>query len=186
MRLLVAEEIEDNIDSPDTRLFIENFSKEQLHPAAYYVRLGSDYYRMSDGLVDEPQFAAPNGYITLDPGEYIRIRTYEEFRLSSRTFGIFGNRSTSAQYGLDVVAGQFVDPLFPGYIDVTAPLEFGLKNMSESRAAIRVRESIAKICFFDISDSLPIPFDSESPSARHYQTKIPAAQTTLKRDADSE
>lgn len=46
----------------------------------------------------------------------------------------------------------FIDPLYPGP-GATAPLEFGLVNLNDSRSSMPAASPLAKVSFFDVSDS---------------------------------
>lgn len=156
MRLISGKEIGDSVSTTRGPLWIDNFSRDHLQHASYYIRLGTHYSRITDSLVvDAPGVLDPNGgYLKFAPGEYVRVWSLERFRLDATVLGILGGVSSTPRRALALVAGQFIDPLFPGGTSTqTAPLEFGLKNESQSDSAIPVGDVVAKVCFFDVSDS---------------------------------
>jgi deoxycytidine triphosphate deaminase len=178
MRLLSGKEIASLASTPGSGLEIEGFATEQVLPAAYYLRLGDTYFRSSEGLGEAASSIGDNLFLGFAPNEYVRVTTYERFRISERFWGILGGRSDTALQKFALVAGQFIDPLFPGG-DEPAPLEFGLKNHSSDRSGIRVMDPIAKVCFFDISDSEGIELDDDFSRAKGYRTQkiaTPSAQ----------
>lgn len=179
MRLLSRNDLLDLVSQPGGPLSIEPFSDDHLQHTSYYLRLGDTFIRPSDGLVDDERHLGAN-LLTFQPGEYLIVQSHERFALDETVLGIMGGVSDSARQGLALVAGQFIDPLFPGDRGYPAPLEFGLKNMSESVAAIRKHDPIAKISFFDVSDSHGIELDPSSLAARKYGDRITPAVTTLR------
>lgn len=159
MRLISGEEISYSVRTSVGPLRIDNFSPEHLQHTSYYIRLGTHYSRITDSIVvDAPGVLDPNGgYLRFAPGEYVRVWSLETFRLDATVLGILGGVSSTPRRALALVAGQFIDPLFPGGTSTqTAPLEFGLKNESQSASAIPVGDIVAKVCFFDVSDSAGI------------------------------
>ena len=156
MRLITGEEIASGLDVPGSRLQIADFSAEHIQHAWYYVRLGPKYSRLTDELVvDVRGYLTPlSPFLNFAPGEYVRVWSYESFRLDGTVLGELHGVSDTPRRALDLVAGGTIDPFFPfGAPDETAPLEFGLKNESQSHSAIELGDVIAKVYFFDVSDS---------------------------------
>src|SRR5437764_987296 len=137
MRLLSAKEIYELIVTPNSALQIANFSAAHLQHTFYYVRLGEQFFRPTDGLLDEEGDLHSSIFIEFAPSEYLRVFSHERFRLDQSILGIIGGVSDAARQGLALVSGQFIDPMYPGVGTSSAPLEFGLKNLSQTAAAIR-------------------------------------------------
>lgn len=167
MRLMGASEIMSSVAGRG-QLRIDNFSKKCLQHSSYYIRLGSRYFRMGEGMFDEPlDIKASNGILSLEPGEFVRATSHEHFNLGAGVLGILGGVSDAQSLGIALVAGQFIDPLFPGG-NQAASLQFGIKNLSESPAALQLERRIAKVCFFDVSDTKGLELIPDSDAATKY------------------
>jgi deoxycytidine triphosphate deaminase len=186
MRLLSAKEIVAAVEDPDGPLQIGNFQRAQLAPAAYYVRVGRRYARTTDGVAAEVQgeLADANVFLDFAPGEYVRVWSLETFRLDATVLGMFGGATDTVRQGLSLVAGLSVDPLYPGSGEVTAPLEFGVKNQSHMRASIRRGDVIAKLLFFDVSDSAGMELLPGSPTETKFAERRLQARDAQLRSVD--
>jgi deoxycytidine triphosphate deaminase len=186
MRLMTAKDILGSVRDPSGPLQIGGFSDDYLQHSAYYIRLGDRYSRMDDeNLVDvDGALSEHNLFLGFEPSEYVRVSSRESFRLSGTVFGILGGVSDTPRRGLALVSGQFIDPLYPGDTgEFAAPLELGLKNESRLHASIRRADVIAKVCFFDVSDSTEMEVLSGSLADRKFiERRIHAMDAQFRKD----
>ena len=136
-------------DPNNDTLYIKQFSQEFLEHTYYYFRLGELYSRSrAEGPWNE--LSNKDRILTLEPGEYIRVKSFESFRLSSKIFAIFGASSKMIEFGLRLVHGPFVDPFYDNF------LELGLQNHSTEQISLEFKQKLGKIVFFNIADTYPV------------------------------
>jgi deoxycytidine triphosphate deaminase len=179
---MTREDILRSVSTPGGPLQIGNFAPEQLQHTSYYIRLGSVFHRRSQGIVDEPAKLDDLRFMLhFSAGEYVSVTSVETFRLEATVMALLGNASTVADDGITVSTGLTIDPLFPADA-VSAPLQFGVKNENIDSAAIRFKDNIAKVCFFDVSDSGPMEVVPGSRSEQTFSERrsIRAMDATLK------
>ena len=124
-----------------------------LQSSFYYARLGAEYKVPSDGYGDDVrELTDREPFLNLRPNQFVSIRTHEAFSLSYGLRAEIHQIGSLSRLGLEVVSGGVVDPGFPGPGQI-GYLNFGLKNMNESTASIRINEIIVKIEFFDVGDA---------------------------------
>jgi hypothetical protein len=180
MRLLGRDEIVALLEDPSGPLEIQGFDESHLQHCYYFIRLGDTYFRHSDGLVDDVRHLGGQ-FLDLNPGEYVRVHTYERFRLEGSIIGELTSATDVHRQGLQLVNSDKLDPFYPMDGGDAMPLEFGLRNLNPSKASLLKATAIAKVYFYDISDSGPLDLDRESKAARaHKSRRIPTATTTLR------
>jgi dCTP deaminase len=107
---------------------IEPFSRDQLEPASYDVKLGNDFMvfeRDATPCIDlekpkdlTKKVHIPDGeYFLLHPGEFILAVTDEYFRMPKNLVGRVEGKSSIGRLGLMVhVTAGYIDPGFSGNI----------------------------------------------------------------------
>lgn len=96
------------------------------------------------------------------------IRSLETFMLSSKVMAIFGQVSDLSKAGLQLLHSPFIDPTFFGQ------LELGLANHSGGEVVLEWKQSIGKVCFFDVSDTYPLsPPKKGKAIARKFEERYP-------------
>ena len=129
----------DAIYKPRDFLKINNHEPTNHIGNFYYFRLGG---RQENGQViegDESVIIPKNGFM--------KIWSLEEFVLSERVLGLFGNLSALVHQGLQLIHSPSVDPGFTG------ALALGIRNNTSKDMNLQVGERIGKILFFDVSDT---------------------------------
>jgi dCTP deaminase len=96
------------------RITIKNFDASLLHPASYDARVGEVVFktRPEKGLVNVRE----KGLITIEPGEFAILTTFEHFELSVDVAGHIGLRSYFARKGLVLLSGPQINPGFRGLL----------------------------------------------------------------------
>ena len=135
-------------------LKITDFDKKFLHPTYYYFRLGR-FFKIWDEssmkyTVAELGDETGEDVLEIPPRGYALIQSLEHFRLSEKVTAIFGQISALSRKGLRLNHSPTIDPHFSGF------LEMGLENLLPKPREIRFGESIAKVMFYDISDTYPV------------------------------
>lgn len=156
--------------SPFQDLHIKYLSEDNLNPSSYYFRIGNHF---SENRGDKWQtLSEKNQTITIQPNQLILVTSLESFRLSKRVFGIIGPSTDMQKYGLRILYGQFIDPMFDGH------LEIGIHNPFNESISIKFKETLGKVCFFDVSDTYPI-LDNDAHSV--YKKKFKRRKEMKKR-----
>lgn len=168
MYLLNAHQISKHVQSPRGQyLDIINFDEGSLQHTSYYFRLG-DYCETLGGT--EPKITRlteDKPYLDLGPNGYAVVKTHENFMLSDKIMGIFGQVSELAERGLELVHSPFIDPLFHGRLAI------GLSNRLSVGVRIRLGDRIGKVSFFDISDTYPVEIIAGSIAQRTFAKRRP-------------
>lgn len=94
----------------------------------------------------------------IPPKGYVSIESLERFHCSDKVIGIFGQNSNLILQGLRLNHSPTIDPTFTGVLDM------GIENLLDWPVPIKYADPIAKISFFDISDTYPIKDIRESGS----------------------
>ncbi len=173
MRLLTKTDILEAINAPQGDLRIVNFRVENLQHTCYYVTLGDRLQRPVDDMnvVKEEWTSATNLFAGFAPNEFIHAESAELFWFGSTVWGLIGPLSDNYKRSIAFHGGQTIDPLFPDSSGRQgAPLTFGLKNLTNEYAALPRGAIVAKITFFDISDSTPFELSQESIIGRKFES----------------
>ena len=139
----------ENVNS--SYLKILNFKIENLQHTSYYFRLG-DTYEIVNSQDDKEIKKLTNAkpVLTVEPNQYLLVRSKELFRLSDKLKAIVGSCGDSVSNGLLINYSPFIDPLYDGYLEV------GIKNLLNSPIKLKLDQHIGKLSFYDISDTYPI------------------------------
>ncbi len=124
------------------KLIVEGFDEKQLEPSSYDMRVGKE------GLIsgqDERVLLDQGASLTLKPGEFGLVLTYESVKLQNTIAGQIGMRSWLARKGLILLAGMQIDPGFEGV------LRLGLYNASPRRITLDYKDPICTVEFHQLS-----------------------------------
>jgi len=135
-------------DSNQSTLRIKHCDPNKLQHTSYYFRLGPFYATRAGESWST--LSEKNRVLELKSGAYYRVQSLESFFLSDKILGIFGPSSDIIKLGLRLVHGPFIDPLYD------APLELGLHNPLQDTIHLSFRDTLGKICFFNIADTYPV------------------------------
>lgn len=150
-------------DTTSNYLTIYNFLKKNLQHTSYYYRLG-DTYEIVNGPDDKEikKLTKTKPILTIEPDQYILVRSEEIFRLSDKLKAMVGSCGDSVQNGLIINHSPFIDPLYDGYLEV------GIKNILNISVHLKMSDIIGKLSFFDISDTYPIEMVPKSIQAEKF------------------
>ena len=164
MYLLNRQQLLKNVeDHSSNYLKILNFHKKNLQHTSYYFRLGDTYEVVNNpDDKDIKKLTKTKPTLTIEPNQYILVRSEEVFRLSDKLKALIGSCGILVQSGILVNYSPFVDPLYDGY------LEIGLKNLLTEPVHLKINDIIGKISFFDISDTYPIEIVPKSFQAEKF------------------
>jgi deoxycytidine triphosphate deaminase len=145
MHLLTATKLEELIaDGKHVR--VQPFERSMLQHTCYYLRIsGRSDTKQGDNWVRGT--ASDNGALTIKPRSFVRVWTLESVCLSADVLGVFGQVSDLIEEGLLLVHSPFVDPLFEGQ------LRLGLHNLTNDPVSLKIGTPLAKIAFFDVTES---------------------------------
>jgi len=152
MYLLNRQQLERHVSDLNSRyLTIKNFSSKNLQHTSYYFRVGHIYQIVHSAENKElKELTRENRILTIEPGQYVLIRTAEIFTLSEKVKAFVGSNGDAVSDGLLVNYSPFIDPLYDGW------LEIGVKNLLDTKIHLKMGQKIGKLSFFDISDTYPI------------------------------
>jgi deoxycytidine triphosphate deaminase len=123
-------------------LIIEQYDEKQLQPCSYDGRAGEQVLVSgNDNLID----LSKQNSVTLRPGDFALIMTYESFRLPLNRAAHIGMKSGLARRGLILLAGMQIDPGFEGH------LRLALYNCGQRSITIDYLDSICLIEFHRLS-----------------------------------
>jgi deoxycytidine triphosphate deaminase len=133
--VLLKNEIEyyASLDPP----LIENFDKEYLKAASYYLRLGSEC-RVGG---KEHNLSEENPTLVIKPHDIAVVSTYEKVNIPGFLIGRWNQRVTSAYEGIVWVGGPQVDPGYSGH------LYCPLYNLSNRDVELQFKEPLFTIDF---------------------------------------
>ena len=165
MFLLNKKMIEKYIDQK--LLYIGDFEPGLLHPTYYYLRIGRYVQKWDE---KENNFAVVDigrsgKVLEIPPRGYVSIQSLESFNCFGKVLGIFGQISDLPTRGLRLNHSPTIDPTFDGV------LYMGIENLLERPVELKYGDRIAKVLFFDISDTYPIDDIKNSVSASKYEQR---------------
>jgi dCTP deaminase len=132
---------------------------KQLGPACYELRMGPIYYDLTEGA---QRFDASDGRrVLIKPGHRVVLITQEEVVIPPDFIARVISKGSLFSVGLSPVC-TYADPGFTGNLGVVT------QNISDKYIELPVGESIAKIDFARLSDSVDHPYRG----AHGYQTQI--------------
>lgn len=130
-------------------IVIENFSEECLEPASYDMRLGNEaLVSHQEKKID----VSKEGNVTIKPGEFGLLTTYEKIKMSNQMVGSIGLRSHYARKGLVLLAGPQIDPGFEGV------LVLGAYNASPRKITIDYLDKFCTVEFHKLSKPVKKPY----------------------------
>lgn len=152
------------------QLAIDLYEESQLSATAYYARLGATVWMQEDEPTNWYRYVLSDDEpLRIEARTCVRVESYESFGLGSSIFGILGSTSQMAKEGLGLLHGPTIDPRFPNVDESKpkrkcAPVEMALVNHSKDTIELRwPKQVIAKIAFFNVSDTYPIHADPNTP-----------------------
>lgn len=179
--VLLKDEIEyyASLDPP----LIENFAKEGLKPASYYLRLGSEC-RVGG---KEHNLSDERPTLVIKPHDIAVVSTYEKVNIPGFLIGRWNQRVTSAYEGIVWVGGPQVDPGYSGH------LYCPLYNLSNRDVELQFKKPLFMIDFVKTTrlikdeDSLwKRPAEKADSLARHDTHNLESALTERFEKMDTE
>ncbi len=124
------------------QLKIEPYDENRQQPCSYDARAGKEaLVSRNDSLID----LSKTNSVTLQPGDFALIMTYESFGLPLNMAANIGMKSSFARRGLILLAGMQIDPGFDAH------LRLGLYNSSGRPITIDHLDPICTIEFRRLS-----------------------------------
>jgi hypothetical protein len=152
LRLLSAVSVLELVEDQASELHMYGFEEPYLQSSWYYIRLGDTVIRPADGIVNSREHIG-GAFLNLKAGEFVQVHSYERFRLGPTIKGAVGGVSRLIDSGIELLARPSIDPLFAWDSFEPAPLSFGLRNLNTSAASVRKGDIIARVEFYDVSES---------------------------------
>ena len=167
MYLLNRQQLERHVSDLNSRyLNIKNFSSKNLQHTSYYFRVGHIYQIVHNAENKElKELTRENNILTIEPGQYVLIRTAEIFTLSEKVKAFIGSNGDSVSNGLLINYSPFIDPLYDGWLEV------GVKNLLDTKVYLKMGQKIGKLSFFDISDTYPIDIKKDSYQESKFEVR---------------
>ena len=131
-------------------ILIRPFDEKQIQPASYDFRVGKEAVATSSEKVINLK---NDGFITLKPGDFAVLITYEEIKLSSQYVGRFGLRSSFARSGLIATTGPQIDPGYHGRLII------GVTNLTPQAITISYKAKFISIELHKLSQPVMNPYD---------------------------
>lgn len=139
-----------------SKFIYEAMAKSKLHEKTPYLQIHNyepenhmqTFYRFCYGAPDNKGKVGVPEPVNLKPGTYRSIWSLEGFQLSERVLAVFGHSSELFLRGLELVHSPFIDPGFPGQLQLV------VRNFSDQIVLLSPKEIIGKVVFFDISDTI--------------------------------
>lgn len=134
--ILSDEEIKQAISKRDISL--SDFDEKCLQPATYDLRIGPQGFTTTEKKIIRID---QQGLLTLKPGDFGVVTTFEIIGLSKTIVGRFGLKSKYARMGLVASVGPQIDPGFNGRLII------GLINLSPKDIVLTYREPFCSVEF---------------------------------------
>lgn len=163
-------------------LEIDPFEPDNVQPASYDVRLGTEFRRFDTGFwptksqkfdpleddageITERETVGTVGTFVLEPGEFALATTRETVTLPDHMTANVNGRSSYGRCGLAVhITAGFIDPGFSGEITLE------LKNNNSVPLELTPGEEIGQLVFKRLSEPCSVPYGSERDSQYQGQT----------------
>lgn len=137
----------------DDMLTITDFSEECLQPASYDLRLGKYVYVSHE---EKPPFTLSEGkFLTLEPGAFALVTTYEMIEMPRNLRGRVGLRAKYSLTGLINLSGPQIDPGFKGR------LVLGLVNLGPRARKIRYLDRVFTLEIVKLSSTASKGYSGE-------------------------
>jgi len=139
-----------------SKFVYEAMGKSKLHETTAYLKIHNyspdnhrqTFYRFRYGAPDNNGEVGTPAPVNLKGGSFAGVWSLEGFELSERVFAVFGHSSELFRRGLDLIHSPFIDPGFPGQLQLV------VRNFSNKDVTLSPKEVIGKVVFFDISDTI--------------------------------
>jgi dCTP deaminase len=125
----------------DGTLKLDGFDPKNLNPASYDAGLGRRAFLSSSNTKLNVE---AKGIMTLEPGDFAVVTTFEKFVFPLNIAGTIGIRSHYARKGIIQLSGPQIDPGFRGVLVI------GLFNASPRSVVIPFKEPFLTISFFQL------------------------------------
>ena len=168
------------------KLKIKPFVKDQVQPAAYDLRLHTNFRLFrTDGTthidvkkpfeVTELISVKRGGAMVIHPGEFVLASTLEQVFLPNDLVGILEGRSSLGRLGLIVHAtAAFVSPGFSGY------LPFEMSNISPLSIKLYAGMRVAQLAFAKTSSPVNLTYGKKGLKSKYQDQKPPTASKIWK------
>jgi dCTP deaminase len=117
---------------------IDPFDEKQVQPATYDLRVGPQGITTSTKKIVNLETAA---YVSIQPGDFALVTTYEEVMLGQQYVGRIGLRSGYARQGLIATTGPQIDPGYHGRLII------GLTNLSPKAISLPYKDHFLSVEF---------------------------------------
>lgn len=124
-------------------LIADNFDDTGLRPAAYTLRIGSDYI---DSMGNRKKLSEQRPYFKMPPNSIVYVSTYEKLDLPYYIVARFNLRVQWVYRGILLGTGPQVEPGYRGYLSCP------LYNLTDRPITIKYREQFATIDFERTTD----------------------------------
>ncbi len=152
--------------------------EEMLKGPTLNLRLGRETYVSSEALptiLDEER----NPAISVGPGEFALLMTYEEIQIPLNLIGLIEIRLRYKLYGLINVSGFHVDPGFRGH------LVFSVYNAGPRDIVLRYGDAVFMIVFAELVEETELPYRGDFKGMRslpvEWITGLKGASVSLTR-----
>lgn len=151
---------------------ITPFREEQLQPASYDVRLGTDIHiphlrdtRSIDlgdrnTIVDRTDLAVIHDGYALHPGRFILASTEERVNLDNKLVGRIEGKSSLARIGLQIHCAGYLDPGFRGNVTME------IYNLFDLPVILRPGVLIAQLSFETLVEPCDRPYQGRYQDAK--------------------
>lgn len=122
-------------------IFFNDLEFSNLREANYDLRLGGDVYVTTEGLPKKLNQIGADATISIEPGEFGILMTYEYIAVPQDLMGLISIRFRYKEMGLVNISGFHVNPGFCGRI------LFAVYNAGPSKVVLRYKEPVFMIMF---------------------------------------
>lgn len=137
------------------KLQIKPFSRKQIQPASYDLRLGKRILASPLGP-DKPgkviDLSGKSPSYDIEPGQMVSVISSERLELPLDLCGRFGIRSAYSRLGIDAFGGLQLDPGFMG------KLIMNLLNVGPEPITITMKKSIFSVAFERLEEPSDVPY----------------------------
>jgi dCTP deaminase len=144
-------------------LISTNFEPSLVNQASYDLRLGEEIYVV--GKKAPERMTDRNPYVSIQPGQFAILTTYEELKIPDNVLAFISVRTTFKIQGLVNVSGFHVDPSYEG------KLLFVVQNVGPVDIRLKYRTASFSI-FFSYLTSNKIGKKRDQDPSVHFRPKI--------------
>jgi dCTP deaminase len=130
-------------------IFIDPFDEKQVQGASYDLRVGNQGITTSTKKVVDIRDA---GFMTLEPGDFAVVTSFETIRLDPKHVARFGLRSKFARKGLSATTGPQIDPGYRGRLII------GLTNLSPKPITLSHKDDFLTVEFHELAEASAKPY----------------------------